>query len=220
MTIGKKLSKWLGEQRDGALLLAVSLLLMTGFACSLWFIQSARSDIAEQMAVEQARHYMEALTAFRTLYTKTVVAKAKAHGMKIRHDHADWPDAIPLPATLTNDLGKLIAADNSGVEVRLYSDYPFPWRLDGGPRDEFEARALARLREHPTELRTPTSGTLVVEPGTDEVDHRNHAERSRGQAGQTGRRSSERGQERLPRQHESRDSDTHERRNWLVGTHR
>lgn len=58
-------------------------LLMTGFACSLWFIQTARNDIAEQMAVEQARHYMEALTAFRTLYTKTVVAKAKAHGMKI-----------------------------------------------------------------------------------------------------------------------------------------
>lgn len=57
-----------------------------------------------------------------------------------------------MPATLTNDLGKRIAANNSGVEVRLYSDDPFPWRLDGGPHDAFEARALARLRDHPKEL--------------------------------------------------------------------
>ena len=33
------------------------------------------------------------------------------------------------------------------MQVRQYSDYPFPWRTDGGPRDEFEREALRRLRE-------------------------------------------------------------------------
>ena len=28
-----------------------------------------------------------------------------------------------------------------------YSDYPFPWRKDGGPRDDFERAALLRLRQ-------------------------------------------------------------------------
>src|SRR5262249_16388011 len=27
------------------------------------------------------------------------------------------------------------------------SDYPFPWRTDGGPRDDFERLALLRLRQ-------------------------------------------------------------------------
>src|SRR5262249_50832786 len=31
--------------------------------------------------------------------------------------------------------------------VRQYSDYPFPWRTDGGPRDDFERAALQRLRQ-------------------------------------------------------------------------
>jgi adenylate cyclase len=31
--------------------------------------------------------------------------------------------------------------------VHQYSDSPFPWRTDGGPRDKFEREALRRLRE-------------------------------------------------------------------------
>src|SRR5262249_1471591 len=38
---------------------------------------------------------------------------------------------------------------DSGVKVRLYSEYPFPWRKDGGPHDDFEKEALRRLGEHP-----------------------------------------------------------------------
>jgi hypothetical protein len=36
------------------------------------------------------------------------------------------------------------------MQVRLYSDYPFPWRTTGGPQDDFERDALARLRRDPT----------------------------------------------------------------------
>lgn len=37
------------------------------------------------------------------------------------------------------------------MKVGLYSDYPFRHRADGGPRDDFERAALARLRANPTE---------------------------------------------------------------------
>ncbi len=35
----------------------------------------------------------------------------------------------------------------TGVKVRQFSDYPFPWRPEGGPRDAFERAALLRLRQ-------------------------------------------------------------------------
>src|SRR5262249_39395079 len=57
---------------------------------------------------------------------------------------------IPLPATFTIDLGEHLAKRNeSGVQVRLYSDAPFKTRKDGGPRDRFEREALEKLREQP-----------------------------------------------------------------------
>ena len=47
------------------------------------------------------------------------------------------------------ELGKRIAAKGYGMQVRLYSDYPFPWRKDSGPKDEFEREALQYLKQHP-----------------------------------------------------------------------
>jgi hypothetical protein len=35
--------------------------------------------------------------------------------------------------------------------VRLYSDYPWKFRKDGGPKDDFEREALAKLRANPEE---------------------------------------------------------------------
>jgi serine/threonine protein kinase len=60
------------------------------------------------------------------------------------------PDTVPLsiPATFLHDVGdRLARSSKTGVRVRQYSDYPFPWRTDGGPRDDFERAALLRLRQ-------------------------------------------------------------------------
>src|SRR5206468_4205387 len=40
---------------------------------------------------------------------------------------------------------------DSGMTLRLYSDYPFYWRKDGGSRDAFQREALRRLQEKPDE---------------------------------------------------------------------
>ena len=60
-------------------------------------------------------------------------------------------DAGPLPATFTIEAGKRISRLKTGMQVRLFSDFPFPWRTDGGPQDGFEHKALAILRENPGE---------------------------------------------------------------------
>src|SRR5207249_1032643 len=48
------------------------------------------------------------------------------------------------------NLGKLVShCGDTGMQVRLYSDYPFRSRKDGGPTDAFEREALRWLREDP-----------------------------------------------------------------------
>ena len=55
---------------------------------------------------------------------------------------------LSIPATFLHDVGEQLAqTSRTGVKVRQYSDYPFPWRTDGGPRDDFERAALRRLRQ-------------------------------------------------------------------------
>jgi eukaryotic-like serine/threonine-protein kinase len=60
------------------------------------------------------------------------------------------PDTVPLsiPATFLHDVGEELHEDSkTGIQVRQYSDNPFPWRTGGGPRDDFERLALERLRQ-------------------------------------------------------------------------
>ena len=71
----------------------------------------------------------------------------------VTHDYATRKDSLPLPATLTIDLGKSISErSESGMQVRLYSDKPWKFREPTRePMDEFEQHALTRLRENPEE---------------------------------------------------------------------
>ncbi|MGH7165644.1 MAG: PAS domain S-box protein, partial [Nitrospiraceae bacterium] len=126
----------------------LAVLLCVGVAGILWHLSNLSSNLIESTAVQDAALYADSLAEFRKLYASEVVARAQSHGMQITHDYADKEGAIPLPATLSLLLGNRIAEKGSGGEVLLYSDYPFPWRKDGGPRDDFERNALDRLRQH------------------------------------------------------------------------
>jgi adenylate cyclase len=79
-----------------------------------------------------------------------VVDRAKAGGVLASHDYRNKSKTIPLPATLTIDLGEHISQKSqSGMQVRLYSDFPFKTRKDGGAKDDFEREALEELRRNP-----------------------------------------------------------------------
>jgi tRNA A-37 threonylcarbamoyl transferase component Bud32 len=117
----------------------------------LWQAWQGQRKLIESAALQQAALYSQALTDMRTLYTSEVVARVGSHGVEVTHNYAETEGAIPLPATLSMMLGARISERGAGGYVRLYSDYPFPWRTDGGPNDDFQVEALIRLRQAPTE---------------------------------------------------------------------
>ena len=53
---------------------------------------------------------------------------------------------LPVPATFTIELGQQLGEKNvSGVQIRLYSDYPFRERKDGGVRIAYRGRVVTTL---------------------------------------------------------------------------
>ncbi|HJZ85763.1 MAG TPA: ATP-binding protein [Polyangia bacterium] len=115
----------------------------------VWHIARLQRQLTAELSLADASAYSDTFHEFRSLYTTEVVDRARAAGLKVTHDYKDHDRAIPLPATFTILLGERIGQHQGGGQVRLYSDYPFPWRKDGGAHDEFERQALARLRRHP-----------------------------------------------------------------------
>ncbi len=97
---------------------------------------------------EAAASYSYAITTFRDFYTTEVVPRAERAGVLVTHDYHARDDAIPLPATLTIELGERLSAQNSDHGFRLYSDSPFPWRR-GRVLDPFEQAALSALQADP-----------------------------------------------------------------------
>jgi serine/threonine protein kinase len=131
---------------------AVGLLLAVSFssAFGLWELSRLSEHLVRSSALESAAQQSEILNEVNNLYSADVVERAKLKGVEATHDYAMREGTIPLPATLTIELGRhLSERSESGVQVRLYSNYPFRSRADGGPKDEFERDALVELPEDP-----------------------------------------------------------------------
>jgi len=67
---------------------------------------------------------------------------------QVLHNYLDVPGAIPIPATLSLELGNIITGKDGNIKYRFFSDYPF---VHHAPHafDEFERQALALLRQNP-----------------------------------------------------------------------
>jgi methyl-accepting chemotaxis protein len=101
---------------------------------------------AVDSAVEQARQTASQFKTVRAYYTKEVVAKATAAGLKANADHQGKADTIPLPATMILDVSALL--QRQGTTVKLYSPYPFPNRA-GRQLDDFSRAAWDYLSRNP-----------------------------------------------------------------------
>lgn len=109
--------------------------------------------LVQSQATQNAILAAQALKEASLLYSERVAEELKdLPGIQITHDHLNQVNAIPIPSTYLIELSRHIQAKNMGMSVRLYSDYPFPWRQkDGGPRNDFERQALAALRKNPAQ---------------------------------------------------------------------
>jgi hypothetical protein len=130
------------------LLAALSL----GSAVGLWHLTRLNERLVRSTALEGAAQQAETLECLNDVYSEAVDRAMPKGKVLVTHDYAARKDSLPLPATLTIDLGKTISErSESGMRVRLYSDYPWKFRKDREPPDEFELEALRRLRENPDE---------------------------------------------------------------------
>jgi eukaryotic-like serine/threonine-protein kinase len=142
----EKLRRWVRRHPASALLLTTGLLAPVVALITLSFL-SAR--LVRSNALESAAQQAELLEEATKEYSRNVQRVTKAN-FTVNKMVPPTPGTVPLsiPATFLHDVGEQIAqVGRSGVRVRQYSDFPFPWRTGGGPRDEFEREALRRLRE-------------------------------------------------------------------------
>lgn len=133
-------------------------------AVAVGYLFRVKAQNTELAGITTARAVTNQITTLRTFYTKEVVARAKTSKMNINYDFTGKTDTLPLPATLVNVLGQQIEQDYPGTKVRLYSEYPFPHRIEEMKKasrwnekgfkdglDTFERDALESLKTNPTE---------------------------------------------------------------------
>lgn len=130
-------------------ILLLAVMFCVGAAATLWHLYHLSSNLVESGALQGTSLYAESLTELRTFYGSQIVDRVKPQGIEVTHDYATKEGAIPIPATFSIEFGKHISKKGSGMQVRLYSDHPFPFRKDGGARDDFEKEALLQLRKQP-----------------------------------------------------------------------
>jgi adenylate cyclase len=135
------------------IILVLTLMFCIGLGIALANMRSLSSSLIEAQARQGAELYIQTLNQAIDLYSFAAVDRAKTvDGVEVTHAYLSENGAIPLPSTFAIELGDRISdQDTDMVSVRFYSDYPFPWRKDGGPKDAFESEALKHLRDNPKE---------------------------------------------------------------------
>ncbi len=132
--------------------LSLALILILLFTAIIFYVIQLQENLNQSAAIERAANLSEAVAGFRTLYTSEVVQRLKGRGVLITNDYKDHPGAIPLPATLSMQLGQDSGSSLEGFSTRLYSPFPFPDRRpEGGLNGEFENKAWQALNLNPEE---------------------------------------------------------------------
>jgi signal transduction histidine kinase len=129
---------------------ALTVMFCVAGAATLWQLSHLSARLVETGALQATAMYSQSITDLRTFYNSDVVERVRPLGVEVTHDYINHDGAIPIPATFTIEFGKHIGEKNAGMQIRLYSDFPFAFRKEGGARDDFERQALAELRRDPS----------------------------------------------------------------------
>ena len=125
--------------------LAVSVLLavMVGSIAGLAYLSSLSEYFVRETALEGARLETKMLDEVWRFYSEEIQdIDSKVTNIAITEKYRTVHPSLPLPATFAIDLGERISRRSPGMEVRVYSRYPWPGRAKGGPQSEFDEAAL------------------------------------------------------------------------------
>lgn len=122
-----------------SLLVAVPLVSIGGFAYLSWL----STHFVQSTALESTRMEANMLEDINDFYSEKVIGRIDQNQIPVTHKYASTPNSLPLPFTFMIDVGRRITENESGMQVKIYSDYP--WRNDSGPQNDFEATAIQAL---------------------------------------------------------------------------
>jgi class 3 adenylate cyclase len=107
-------------------------------------------NLTEAALRRQANDLNSVVSSVRSYYASNVVGRILAHPgtTQVVHNYETIPGAIPIPATLSLELGKVISEQQQNIGYRFVSDFPFKNRAPH-PLDDFETASLQSLRENP-----------------------------------------------------------------------
>ena len=136
----KRLWKWARRFPLAASLLVALPLVAFG---AIAYLSSLSTQFVQRTALESTRMEANMLEDINEFYSEQVVGGLDADLVPVTHRYTTTPNAVPLPFTFMIDAGKQISQGESGMQVKIFSDYP--WRSKRGPLDDFEQRAIEAL---------------------------------------------------------------------------
>src|SRR5882757_1661591 len=143
MTPAEKTSK---SARSSTLVVILVLLLLAGLPIAAWLDMRSLSD---NILARQSDEISRVINDMRNFYANDVVGRLAGHPTATpTHNYRNVDGGIPIPATLSIELGKMITARNDAVRYKFVSDYPWPSR-GTYELDPFERRAISELRTDP-----------------------------------------------------------------------
>jgi hypothetical protein len=136
---------------------------------------SERSEKPVTLSPETVAEYLHAvIEAQRTVYTTNVVDPLQEKGL-LAEEHWNQKRALPLPAQMILDGGKLVAEKGVGIKYRLASLTPiYVWNA---PNSDFERKGLETVARNPDK---PFTGFVRV--GRDRFFQAIYADRAVSQA--------------------------------------
>ena len=155
------------QRAIGPLLMAAVVLGLLGLPVAVWL---DLRGLSERLLRLQASETGRIIDDMRSFYASDVVGRVlQAHGQVTTGaaDYEQVPGAIPIPATLSIELGNRISAHDGAVKYRFVSDLPFHGRRASRARPVRERRidGLARRsrpdrgRGRPARSSTAKSGS-------------------------------------------------------------
>jgi adenylate cyclase len=153
--------KKIPNSKMGYILAPLVVILLLGLPIAVWL---DLSKLVETNLRRQASDVNSIISSVRNYYANNVVDRVLASPAmtKVVHNYKDFPGAIPIPATLSLELGKVISEQQRNINYRFVSDYPFKNRAPH-TLDEFETVALGRLRQNSSQQPTQVSSSTFAD---------------------------------------------------------
>ena len=132
-------------------------LLLVGLPVAVWLDVRA---LTQHSLETQAREVGREIDEFRSYYSANVVGRLDPQiPAKAVHNFREVPGSIPIPATLSIELGDGLSRKDGAMRYRFISNWPFQGRKPHA-FDEFETSALERLESKDVDRVWDVSGDL------------------------------------------------------------